>query len=58
MFGELDGMFKIFDEYKLYEQSDKLMIAKYGEWDPNEGMTVYEEDIWKRRSNLKGHHIR
>jgi hypothetical protein len=58
MLGVSDGKFKIFDEYKLHEHADKLMIVEYGEWDPNEGMTVYEEDIWKRRSNLKGHQIR
>ena len=58
IFGESDGTFKIFDKYKLHVQTNQLMMAKYGEWEPNEGMTVYEENIWKRRSNLKGHHIR
>jgi hypothetical protein len=58
MSGELDGTFKIFDKYKLHEHADKLMTEKYGLWDPNEGMTVYEENIWKRRSNLKGRHFR
>ena len=45
MLGESDGKFKVFDEYKLHEQADELEIAEYGEWEPNEGMTVYEKDI-------------
>ena len=55
---ESEGKFNIFDQYKLHEDSDKLMIEKYGKWDPNKGMTVHEKNVWKRRSNLKGHHIR
>ena len=58
LFGESDGKFKIFDQYKLNVHTNQIMIAKYGEWEPNEGMTVYEENIWKRRSNMKGNHIR
>ena len=58
MLEELDGKLKIFDKYKLHEQTDKIMTEKHGEWNPNEGMTVYEENIWKRRSNLKGRLIR
>ena len=58
IFGESDSRFKIFDKYKLNAHTDDLMIEKYGEWDPNEGITVYEQNVWKRRSNMKGHHIR
>ena len=56
--GNYDGRFRIFDEYKIDEYSNFITSAKYGEWDPRAGLTVYEENIWKRRSNLKGHHIR
>ena len=53
-----DGKFKIFDEYKIDELSSMVFSEKYGEWDPIYGLTVYEENIWKRRSNLQGHHLR
>ena len=56
--GQSDGKFKIFDEYKIDENSNSLMTEEYGSWDPNTGITVYEENIWKRRANLKGYHIR
>ena len=53
-----DGKFRIYDQYKIDEYSNLIMSAKYGEWDPVDGLTLYEENIWKRRSNLKGHRFR
>ena len=47
--------FLIFDEYKINENSNQILSAKYGEWNPVDGLSMYEENIWKRRANLKGH---
>ena len=48
----------IYDIYKIDERSDVVETVKFGEWDPLLGLTIAEENIWKRRSDLKGHHLR
>ena len=50
--------FLIFDEYKINENSNQILSAKYGEWNPADGLSMYEENIWKRRANLKGYQFR
>ena len=53
-----DDTYKIYEIYKINENSGNVEVNEYGEWNPSEGLTIREKDIWKRRSNFKGHHLR
>ena len=33
-------------------------IVKYGEWNTLSGLIILEANTWKRRGNMKGHHLR
>ena len=44
--------------YKIEKSSRKVELVKYGNWNIDDGVSVQETNIWKRRSNLKGHQIR
>ena len=44
--------------YKIDEESDEVDTVKYGTWNNASGLLMIEKNIWKRRSNLKGHHLR
>ena len=48
----------IYDIYKIDEKSESVETIKFAEWDPLVGLRIVEENIWKRRINLKGHHLR
>ena len=46
------------DIYKLDELLEKIYIEKYGEWDASKGITIFERNIFKRRSNFHGHEFK
>ena len=48
----------IFDIYKIDELENNVDVIEYGTWNPIQGLHVIENDIWKRRSDLKGNHLR
>ena len=50
--------YSIIDIYRIDEFSEDVDIAEYGSWNPIQGLQIYESDIWKRRSNFKGNHLR
>ena len=50
--------YSIYDVYKINKNSREVEIVKFGDWNTATALTVAEENIWKRRSNLKGHHLR
>ena len=49
----------IHDIYKIDESLTDVELIYYGKWNPtNSTITLPETNIWKRRSNLKGHRLR
>ena len=48
----------IYDIYKIDEYSENVEVIKSGEWNTSEGLKLFEENIWKRRSNMMGHKLR
>ena len=50
--------YAIYDIYKINENSKDVKMANYGHWNVSNGLKVIEKNIWKRRHNLMGHHIR
>ena len=50
--------YSIFDIYKIDEFANDVDLVEYGTWNPIQGLHVIEYDIWKRRSDLKGNHLR
>ena len=50
--------YAIYDIYKINENSRDVKMANYGHWNGTNGLKVIEKNIWKRRHNLMGHHIR
>ena len=55
---EKNEMIRVQDVYKVSEDSATILKADYGQWQPKSSMTVFEEDIWKRRSDFQGKTIR
>ena len=53
-----DNSYSIYDIYKIDENSETVETRKFAVWNPFQGLSIAEENIWKRRSNLKGHHLR
>ena len=53
-----DGNFEIRDIYKINQFSDNIEIVAYGRWNRAHGILISEENIWIRRSNMKGHELR
>ena len=53
-----NAVYTIYDIYKIDESSDVVEVVKYAEWNATNGFNVDEPNIWKRRSNLKGHHLK
>jgi len=51
-------VYTIFEIYKIDEFSEDVEVVEYGTWDPYHGVIIFEKDIWKRRSNFKGRHLR
>ena len=50
--------YTIYDIYKIDENSEVVKTVKYAGWDALNGFSIKEPNIWKRRSNLNGHHLR
>ena len=50
--------FFIYDIYKIDENSQEVETREFAEWNPLQGLKILEPNMWKRRSNMKGHHIR
>ena len=50
--------YALYDIYKIDEQSNEVETVKYAEWNAVKGLTIFEDNVWKRRANLKGHHLR
>ena len=53
-----DFAYHAYDVYKIDEKSDVVEVRKYFQWNNSIGLYTAEENIWKRRSDLKGFHIR
>ena len=49
---------KISDIYKFNERMEETIKVEYGNWNSVDGLTVYEPNIWKRRSNFQGYKFR
>ena len=58
LFFMVDGNFEIRDIYKIDQFSNNIEIVSYGRWNPAQGISISEENIWIRRSNMKGHELR
>ena len=54
----IDGNFEIRDIYKIDQFSNDIEIVAYGRWNRAHGISISEENIWIRRSNMKGHELR
>ena len=50
--------YSIFDIYKIDEFANNVDVVEYGTWNPIQGLHVMEYDIWIRRTDLKGNHLR
>ena len=50
--------YSIYDVYKIDKNSMEVEIVKFGDWNTATGLVVTEENIWKRRSNLKARHLK
>ena len=48
------GKITIQELYKIDTQSETVLDMKYGEWIPKKGITVFESNVFKRRSNFHG----
>ena len=53
-----NGKLEIRDIYKVDEYAETVLMVDYGQWNPRTGLTILEENIWRRRSNLQGNNIR
>ena len=53
-----NSIYNIYDIYKIDEGSDEVEVRKYAEWKKSIGLQVIEQNIWKRRSDLRGNHLR
>ena len=55
---EATNSFVIYDIYKIDEYSETVQIVEHGQWNLLQGLIIFEQNIWKRRSNMKGHKLR
>ena len=46
------------DIYKIDNNSEKIQVEEYGQWDAMKGITGFEPNIFKRRSNFHGHQFK
>ena len=53
-----DGSYSIYDIYKIDESSEAVEMRKFADWNISKGLSIMERNIWKRRSDLMGHHLR
>ena len=58
LFVIVGGSYIIHEVFKINKHSNNVEVHEYGNWNPLEGLTVTEVDKWKRRGNLKRHHLR
>ena len=42
----------------MVESDENVMDVMYGEWEDDVGVTVFQNNIWRRRTNLQGHELR
>ena len=58
--GELYATIDIFDVYKIDSASKVVEVEFYGNWSDTWGteIEVSNDIMWKRRGDMKGHHIR
>ena len=50
---------EIHDVYKIDDKYPDVEVVYYGQWSlANGSINVPEHNIWKRRSNLKGHQFK
>ena len=50
--------YSLYDVYKIDEFSETVEIREYAKWIPPQGLSVVDDNMWERRSDLKGHHLR
>ena len=50
--------YSLYDVYKIDEFSETVEVREYAKWNPSQGLSVVDDNMWKRRSDLKGHHLR
>ena len=50
--------YSLYDVYKINEFSETVEIREYAKWIPPQGLSVVDDNMWERRSDLKGHHLR
>ena len=50
--------YSLYDVYKIDEFSETVEVREYAKWIPYEGFSVVDDNMWKRRSDLKGYHLR
>ena len=53
-----NSIYNIYDIYKIDERSNEVEVRKFAEWKKSIGLEVIEQNIWKRRSDLRGNHLR
>ena len=50
--------YSLYDVYKIDEFSETVEVREYAKWIPSQGLSVVDDNMWKRRVDLKGHHLR
>ena len=50
--------YSLYDVYKIDEFSETVEVREYAKWNPSQGLSVVDDNMGKRRSDLKGHHLR
>ena len=58
VFNQAYNRVDVYDVYKIDPKTTNVEVELYGSWAAGPGLVVETENIWERRSNMKGHHIR
>ena len=53
-----NSIYNIYDIYKIDERSNEVEVRKYAKWTNSMDLEYIEQNIWKRRSDLRGNHFR
>ena len=48
----------IYDVYKIDKEFGDVQATAFGEWNELHGLTIFEKNMWKRRSNMKHHRLK
>ena len=56
--GESTERIEINEIYKIEEESHKICHAAYGQWEPSNGLKLFEPSLTKRRSNFHNHRLK